>query len=338
MSTKRGLTLGKFLPLHRGHELLLNVAAAHCDILTVLIGIAPDDPYSFDQRQRWIRETFDAFADKRATQLQVINDPDPDPFVAKDHRGTVTDEHYWSQWLGQNSAHLEAADVIFTSDHYGGEIAKRTASTWFPVDPERAVVPVSGSDVRANPLENFSFLSAAAKPDVGLTVAILGAESTGKSTLVQAVAKHFECTYAPEWGRTISEVKPVLDDEDFDAIVEVQARLLRAAQVGGNGLCLADTEAITTALFAPIYLGHEHAASWRAAREQRFDLYVVLAPTVPWINDGTRILDNSARDEFHASILAALDRLGFAYQVIDASDYDQRIATVIKIVRALRRG
>jgi HTH-type transcriptional repressor of NAD biosynthesis genes len=337
MSKQHGLTLGKFLPLHRGHELLLNVAAAQCDCLTVLVGTTPDDPYTFDQRQRWIRNTFNAFADRRAQQLIVVDDPDPNPNVAKDECGTVTDERYWSAWLGQNQAHLTNAERIFTSDHYGAHIAQRVQSEWFPVDLDRAVVPISASAIRANLAENFALVSDAAKPDVALTVAILGAESTGKSTLVKAVAEHFGCAYAPEWGRTISEVKPELNDEDFDAIVDVQARLLRAAQIGSNGLCLADTEAITTALFAPIYLGHEHAAAWKAARQQRMDLYIVLAPSVPWINDGTRILDNSARDRFHASILDALDQLGFAYQVIDASDYDTRIAHAIDMVETLRR-
>ena len=124
--------------------------------------------------------------------------------------------------------------------------------------------------------QNFHAVCDVAKPDVAITVAVLGAESTGKSTLVKRLADLYQTRYAPEWGRIISEAHSELTGSDFDAIVTMQDELITTAQRLGNGLCFVDTEAITTALFAPIYLGREHEASWQKAKQQQFDLYLVL--------------------------------------------------------------
>ncbi|MEL7025066.1 MAG: AAA family ATPase [Pseudomonadota bacterium] len=324
MLAKRGLTLGKFLPLHEGHALLLRSAAKHCHELTVLVGVASNDLYSFEQRERWILDLLEPVTTQTGTRVHVVRDPDPDPLVEKDAEGTVTDERYWTQWLEQNQSHLANIDLVFTSDRYGREIARRIGARWFPVDPDREVVAISGSQIRALMHQNFHAVCDVAKPDVAITVAVLGAESTGKSTLVKRLADLYQTRYAPEWGRIISEAHSELTVSDFDAIVTMQDELITTAQRLGNGLCFVDTEAITTALFAPIYLGREHEASWQKAKQQQFDLYLVLDPSVPWIDDGTRVLDSPERFAFHESLIAALERLQKPYTLISGDSYDAR--------------
>lgn len=338
MHYRHGLTLGKFLPLHQGHELLLTIAASRCETLTVLVGTTSDDRWSFSTRERWIRESLARRSDLRATEIRIVNDPDPDPNVAKDASGTVTDETYWQTWLAQNAAHFSELDVVFTSDAYGAQIAQRANVEWCPVDPDRAVNPISGSQILSDPARHFARVAETARPDVGATVAVLGAESTGKSTLVETLVTSLRCGHAPEWGRIISEVKPELDVADFDAIVTIQAEMIRSAQCHSNGLCLTDTEAITTALFAPLYLGAEHEPSWDAARRQRFDLYLVLAPTVPWINDGTRILDHGERQSFHDRIVAALEALRYPFIVIDDTRFDARTDAARRAIDSVLKG
>ncbi|MEM8982366.1 MAG: AAA family ATPase [Pseudomonadota bacterium] len=334
MSTSRGITLGKFLPLHDGHALLLRAAAMHCDELIVLVGVTPDDPYSFEQREQWINSVLNAQSQRRAT-VRIVSDPDPDPAVAKDAAGTVTDAGYWDRWLHQNATALADVEFVFTSDVYGAEIARRIGARWFPVDPGREVVPVAARQIRGDTHRYFGFVSDAAKPDVAMTVAVVGAESTGKSTLVKALADHYQTSYAPEWGRIISEAHPDLTARDFDHIVSMQTELIHTAQRSSNGLCFTDTEAITTALFAPVYLGDEHAASWQCARAQNFALYLVLDPAVPWINDGTRVLDTAQRLRFHTDLVAALQRLNKPYQIIAGDSYAKRASGAIAAIDAM---
>lgn len=340
MPAERGLTVGRFLPLHQGHALLLRAAAAHCAELVVLIGTTASDPYSYAQRERWITELLQPQVLESGVRLLIYPDPDLIPSfaaVAKDQEGTITDQRYWRRWLKQNAAHLNGVERVYTSDPYGAELSRRLGARWFPVDPGRKAVPISGSQIRAEPRRYFEFVCDVAKPEVGLTVAVLGAESTGKSTLVQTLARHYGTRFAPEWGRTISEAHPILSYDDFTDIVTMQRRLIAGAQCAGSGLCFTDTEAITTALFAPLYLQREHDHAWAEARDQAFDLYLVLAPSVPWVDDGTRILDDSSRQRFHDATIAALERLQKPYQVIDAGTFPERLAAARQAIDRLLR-
>jgi HTH-type transcriptional repressor of NAD biosynthesis genes len=55
---KRGLVIGKFMPLHYGHISLIEFAAAHCDELIVSMSYNAFDVISDELRFSWIIETF----------------------------------------------------------------------------------------------------------------------------------------------------------------------------------------------------------------------------------------------------------------------------------------
>ena len=55
---KQGLVIGKFIPLHKGHEALIKFAATQCDELIVLLGVKKDEPVSGHLRLKWLWETF----------------------------------------------------------------------------------------------------------------------------------------------------------------------------------------------------------------------------------------------------------------------------------------
>ena len=53
---KFGLILGRFNPLHIGHEYLINYALSKCDILLIFIGSANknlslSNPFSYEERE-----------------------------------------------------------------------------------------------------------------------------------------------------------------------------------------------------------------------------------------------------------------------------------------------
>src|SRR6478735_3737924 len=55
---KRGLVIGKFMPLHQGHIALIRFAASHCDELIVSMSYRPDDPIAGHLRFSWVKEIF----------------------------------------------------------------------------------------------------------------------------------------------------------------------------------------------------------------------------------------------------------------------------------------
>ena len=51
-----GLVIGKFLPPHRGHSLLIDTACSCCDRVTVIVCAKETDPIPGEQRASWIQE------------------------------------------------------------------------------------------------------------------------------------------------------------------------------------------------------------------------------------------------------------------------------------------
>jgi HTH-type transcriptional repressor of NAD biosynthesis genes len=317
-----GLTLGKFAPLHGGHELMLSVAADNCDELIVLLD-NPTNPFiPYDIRYNWVDDFLRTKMDIHDFTIYPDNGYTSD--YTMDEHGTITDEQFWNDWLEQHRDTFKNVDVVFTSDRYGQEIAKHIGATWFPVDPDREVINISATEIRSDVKKNWKYISDHAKPDMGHTVAVVGAESTGKSTMTKLLAGQFGTTYAPEYGRIICEAKPELSHKDFSTIYDMQEKFIKYAQVNGNGVCFTDTEAITTSLFAPIYLDRDHIYGAMRTNRQKIDLYLVLAPTVPMVQDGTRTLTLEERQTFHDDLINELKQRNKHYVVIDAVDYADR--------------
>jgi hypothetical protein len=117
------------------------------------------------------------------------------------------DSQQWAQWtlkyLGR------APDVVFTSEDYGEPFARFMGCRHVMVDRHRAAVPISGTAVRASPLDHLDWLEPCVRAYFVRRVVLIGAESTGKTTLAQELARHFNTCWVPEYGREYWEKKVV---------------------------------------------------------------------------------------------------------------------------------
>lgn len=169
--SKRGLVIGKFYPPHRGHKYLIDAARAQVDELTVIVCGKPEHVPSGELRAAWLQEIHPA------VQVLLIDDTlDPD------------DSQLWAEhsirWLGYTP------DIVFTSEDYGEHFAYYLGCEHKLVDKARQIVPVSGTKVRANPLGYWDFLEPPVRAHYAKRVCLVGAESTGKTTLAKALAQH----------------------------------------------------------------------------------------------------------------------------------------------------
>ena len=336
-----GLTLGKFLPFTKGHEFLIKAAMANCDYLIVLVGVDKDDPYSFDMRKRWIRKCVSNFVQHRLCDVIIVEQEEFDKNVQKDANGTIVDESYWAKWLEDTRRITDGLSIypshIFTSDLYGERIAKELNCVWVPVDPDRETVPISATDIRNNFQRNFNMLPSYVRYDLSKVVAIVGPESTGKSTLVKRLGFFdMDAWPVPEYGRFLAvNRKNELNYTDFSIIQRTQNMMINSAR--SNELCpivATDTEALITALYADIWLPNDDTSKfYEFAKKQLIDKYIVLAPTVPWVQDGYRISDDETkRWNFYHSIVFQLTAWNKPFEIISSSDFYEREAQVRKIV------
>jgi len=121
---------------------------------------------------------------------------------------------------------------------------------------------------------------------------------------------------------------------DFEAIVWGQATWEDEAAERANRVLVCDTELHTTCTWSDMIIGTCPEWLRRVARDRRYDLMIMLdAEGVPWVSDGTRVLEN-ALVEHAARIRAELDAAGREYVVLRGT-FEERRREAERLVRAL---
>ena len=337
---RTGLIVGKFWPPHRGHQLLLETAAAQVTELLVLVYANPDsETMPAPVRAQWLRELYrgDNLADGPhigTTPLRIFALTTEADGVPPDAADDYTQREFVRQWLARQGLQV---DVIFSSEEYGPGFAEHLGVAHVAVDNARQLVPISGSMVRAGAAEAARYLHPLVAAQLGLVppaevprVVFLGAESSGKSTLCAALAEACGTAWVPEYGRTLHEQKNGnLDYEDLLYIARRHAELEDEAATQAHGVLFCDTNAATTALYSYYYFHRCDPAlqAMAAVCGQRYAHTFVCAPTVPFEQDGWRGPE-ALRSFQHGMILMQLDFFGIPYTLVEGA-VAARVAQVL---------
>ena len=274
MKFRTAVVVGKFLPPHAGHHFLIDRAIAESARVTVIVCEKPTDPIPGAVRSEWLREEH-----PNATVIVI------------DDRYDATDSRVWAEntlrWLGG------PPDAVFTSEDYGDAYAGHLGSTHVKVDQARAAVPCSGTAIRADPYSNWQFLRPPARAWYAKRVCVLGAESTGTTTLAGALAGALGTPWVPEYGREYSAAKLARNEtswasDEFVHIAAEQTRREDAAARIANRVLVCDTNAFATALWHRRYLGTEEPRVRAVAAAGRCDLYLLTGDEIPFVQDGFR--------------------------------------------------
>lgn len=274
---RTGLVIGKFLPFHKGHELLVAEAERACEQLTVVVVDAGWQDIPVEVRIDWIKEGFPG--------ARVVS-VDQDALGLDDW-----DTPGWAQATVEAHGGL-APDAVFSSEEYGRPWAEAMGCEHELVDLERRQVPISGTAVRSDPLANLDYLPPQVRSWFVRRVSIIGVESSGKTTLAADLAGHYGIDWLAEFGRFYTEAQPDplsynWSEEDFRVICETQLRFEEQLARRGGPLLIADTGPLTTALFAEAYLGRLVPELEQLAREHRYSLYLLCDPATPFTQDAT---------------------------------------------------
>jgi len=129
-------------------------------------------------------------------------------------------------------------------------------------------------------------------------VCLLGAESTGKSTLAQALAERFETVWNPEYGRPYTQIGRPHDAPwtswEFTHIARMHCWYEDFLATLAHRVVFSDTDAFTTAVFHELYLGVP-ATEFDDLLNRTYDLLVVCGLDVPWRHDGVREFEEQRR-------------------------------------------
>ena len=129
-------------------------------------------------------------------------------------------------------------------------------------------------------------------------VVLLGAESTGKSTLAAALARRYDTVWNPEYGRPYTQIgrerEAAWTSEEFTHIARIHCWYEDFLAELARDVLFVDTDAYTTAVFHEVYLGRPTSA-FAELVARRYDLFVVCGLDVPWRHDGIREFDEQRR-------------------------------------------
>ena len=320
----RGAVVGKFYPFHTGHRHLIKTASAHADHVTVIVCSKHDQLIPAETRARWIRQTH--------PNVTVI---------VYDQAAAGLDDDDTAGWARATKEVLGVTpDVVFTSERYGRSWARALGCDHYEVDRRRRTERVSGTMIRRDPIRNFGYLTAAARAHYVKRVCVIGAESTGKSTLSAALAEHYDTIWVPEYGRAYTEVgrdpgAPWTTDE-FRHIARTQNWLEDFLAGQANRVLICDTNAFVTATFHEAYLGDRDAVTEEIAAQRTYDLYLLCDVDAPFEQDETGLRDERLRDPMQLSYMRHLDELGAEYVIVRGS-HEERVAHAVAAIDLLLR-
>ena len=339
---KRGLVVGKFCPLHLGHELLIKRAQDACEELLVVSYTRPEFPgLEPARRDTWLHAQFPqahivVLDDARLAALCAARGVPARPLP---HNNDEGDAHrHFMGWLCWTVLALPV-DAVFSSEDYGPGFAQvlerhyaMGAVAHVSVDQARTLVPVSGTRVRQDPQAHSAFLSSVVRADFVTRVCVLGGESSGKTTLAAALAAHCDTGWVAEYGRELWESQDgILHYDDLLNIGREQLKREAAAAAQARRWLFCDTSPLTTYFYCVEMFGRAEQELAQLA-EHRYDLVLLCAPDFPFIQDGTR-RDGDFRARQHAWYRDELARRGIAYVDVSGS-VDERVTQVAQLLVA----
>ena len=167
-------------------------------------------------------------------------------------------------------------------------------------------------------------------------VCLLGAESTGKTTLAAALAAAYDTLWNPEYGRVYTEVGrehgAPWESWEFAHIARVHCWYEDFLATLARRVLICDTDAFTTAVFHEAYLG-SRASGFDDLAGRRYNLYLVCGLDVPFAHDGLREFEGQ-RYWMHGRLLAHARESGAPWLLLEGPP-DARLAAASDAVDQL---
>lgn len=343
---RRALVIGKFYPPHAGHHVLIRHAAEIAERVVVVAMSTVAETIPLADRVAWLSESH---RDSPNVAITGIRCDAPVDLIST---------AVWAAQVACMRAAVhtitdESIDVVVSSEAYGPELARWLDADHVAVDPARLRVPISGTACRADLADNWRQLDVPARAGLTTRAVVLGSESTGTTTVSQALTQRFrerggiwaETRWVPEYGREATEMKlqalreqdPAADmseltwtGDDFAHIARTQQVLEDDAARNGSPLLVCDTDAFTTTVWERRYLGPQSRFA-RNTADSRGRIYLVTDHHgVPFVQDGIRDGEH-IRAEMTGWFIDALARQGLSWVLLTGS-LDDRLDLATSVV------
>jgi HTH-type transcriptional repressor of NAD biosynthesis genes len=319
----RGLVFGKFMPLHRGHQRLIERALTEVDELIVAVyDSAPPGshpPMPLEVRTGWFLDLY-----PQLTAVVPLEDPlRAEPVLALEPQSASV--------YADQLRPLGPFDRVYSGEERYGRFAHELGAEHVVVDP----APISATRIREDPFEQRSWLDPRVYASLVEKVVFVGTESTGKTTLARTLAERLDTLWAHEYGRELwIEHGGVLSFADYLHIARTQHEREQELRPNARRFLFCDTNAWTTLLWSLRAYGCADARLWQLAEATMSEYrWFLCLDDFPWEQDGWREMAGGEAHSFQLRHQADLEARGIVYVAL-AGPLEQRLETVLRTLEA----
>lgn len=163
-------------------------------------------------------------------------------------------------------------------------------------------------------------------------IALLGAESTGKTTLCQQLAKHYQTLFVPEFARDYFNSHDINNYtiEDLDIIAKKQIELENQYITKANKVLICDTTLLTIKIWSLHKFNTVSDFISNSINQMNYDLYLISNNDVPWIEDNQR-KDKNIREHILKMNQTELEKINANYSILKGINQN-RLDNAITII------
>lgn len=167
-------------------------------------------------------------------------------------------------------------------------------------------------------------------------IAVIGPESTGKSTLCEQLANHFNTLYCPEFARDfLLENGNIYTYEDLLTIAKGQIKLEEKYVQKFKkkpGILFIDTEMYVMKVWSEFVFDKCDPWILHQIVNRKYDLYLLCNPDIPWIKDNLREYpDPATRKKLYSIYIDILINQPIPWVEI-TGDYEMRLSSAIDAI------
>lgn len=172
-------------------------------------------------------------------------------------------------------------------------------------------------------------------------VVLFGPESTGKTTLAQELAAHYNTVWVPEYMREYLMEKwntknELIEKSDLLPIAKGQIELEDKLKKKANEILICDTNLTEIKVYSQHYYdGFVPDLIKNEATKRKYDIYLLTYIDVPWEKDILRDRPDR-REEMFALFEAELQKQKLNYRILKGNR-QKRLADAVSIIDEMRK-
>lgn len=334
---------GKFRPFHVGHRALIEQATRLADKVEVLLVAGSDD--EIDPRIRALA-VYESFHNANV-EVHIVDDIFTDDTTPESHE-------VWARYTLAILGYTP--ELVVASENYGAGWAANMGSEFFLYDLDRKNYPISGTMCRKNAYESSDMMPPATKRYMLPRIVVLGAESTGTTTLTKALAERYDTLWVPEVGRLLSEEAvdagigngdDTWNDQRFWLTSRAQDAMEERYAQNANGVLFCDTDSFATAVWYDYYMQKESSVSGNAswglmtagkAQAKKHKLYILTDDDIPFVQDERNTRTGEGLRKWHTQRFTkylVAENLPF---IIVKGDHEARLSKAVRYVDKVLSG